>query len=99
MKKFPVCIFISQKASIPHIWRIEYKLPLISVINNGKQAIINSPILNFEITQTVSVGMFIKYQMAAFLGVFAITMLVQFISYYFTSLSSYGENLKKMKEN
>ncbi len=74
-------------------------LAIIFVGFNGKQAIINSPILNFEITQTVSVGMFIKYQMAAFLGVFAITMLIQFISYYFTSLSSYGENLKKMKES
>ena len=52
---------------------------------NGKQSIINSPILNFEITQTGSVGMFVKYQLAAFLGVFAISMLVQFISYYFSS--------------
>ena len=65
---------------------------------NGKQAIINSPILNFEITQTVSVGMFIKYQMAAFLGIFAITLLVQFVSYYFMSLSDYGESSKKLKE-
>ena len=54
---------------------------------NGKQSIINSPILNFEITQTGSVGMFVKYQLAAFLGIFAISMLVQFVSYYFSSLS------------
>ncbi len=73
-------------------------LAIIFVGFNGKQAIINSPILNFEITQTVSVGMFVKYQMAAFLGIFAITMLVQFVSYYFISLSDYLESTKKMKE-
>ena len=58
---------------------------------NGKQSIINSPILNFEITQTGSIGMFVKYQLAAFLGVFAISMLIQFISYYFSSLSKMNQ--------
>ena len=62
---------------------------------NGKQSIINSPILNFEITQTGSIGMFVKYQLAAFLGVFAISMLIQFISYYFSSLS----NMNELKES
>ena len=61
---------------------------------NGKQSIINSPILNFEITQQGSIGMFVKYQLAAFLGIFAISMLIQFISYYFSSLSKMNE-LKK----
>ena len=56
---------------------------------DGKQSIINSPIMNFEITQTGTVGMFIKYQMAAFLGIFAITMLIQFISYFFESIADY----------
>ncbi len=58
---------------------------------NGTQSIINSPILNFEITQTGSVGMFVKYQLAAFLGVFAISMLIQFVSYYFSSLSKINQ--------
>ena len=71
-------------------------LAIIFVGFNGKQAIINSPILNFEITQTVSVGMFVKYQMAAFLGIFAITMLIQFVSYYFISLSDYIEKSQKV---
>ena len=66
---------------------------------NGKQAIINSPILNFEITQTGSIGMFIKYQMAAFLGVFAITMLIQFVSYYFVSLYDYRHNQNVLKDS
>ena len=48
---------------------------------NGKQSIINSPIMTFEISQTASIGMFVKYQMAGFLGVFAITMYIQFVSY------------------
>ena len=55
----------------------------------GKQAIINSPVANFEISQTGSVGMFIKYQMAAFLGVFAITMLIQFVSYLFEAVADW----------
>ena len=64
---------------------------IIFVGFNGKQSIINSPILNFEITQTGSVGMFVKYQLAAFLGIFAISMIVQFVSYYFSSLSKINE--------
>ena len=66
-------------------------LAILFVGLNGKQSIINSPILNFEITQTGSVGMFVKYQLAAFLGVFAISMLIQFVSYYFSSLSKMNE--------
>ena len=58
---------------------------------NGKQSIINSPIMNFEITQTGGVGMFVKYQMAAFLGIFAITMLIQFISYFFEAWADYRD--------
>lgn len=53
----------------------------------GKQAIINSPVMNFEITQSGSSGMFTKYQMAAFLGVFAVTMLIQFVSYFFQAVA------------
>lgn len=54
---------------------------------DGKQSIINSPVANFEISQTGSVGMFIKYQMAAFIGIFAITMLIQFVSYFFEAVA------------
>lgn len=60
---------------------------IIAIGFGGKQAIINSPIANFEISQTGSVGMFIKYHMAAFLGVFAITMLIQFVSYLFEAVA------------
>lgn len=54
---------------------------------NGKQSIINSPVMNFEVTQSGSTGMFVKYQMAAFLGVFAITMLIQFVSYFLEAIA------------
>ena len=33
--------------------------------------------------------MFVKYQMAAYLGIFAITMLIQFVSYFFESVADY----------
>ena len=55
----------------------------------GTHSIINSPIANFEITQTGGVGMFIKYQMAGFLGIFACTMLIQFVSYFFEAVADY----------
>lgn len=53
----------------------------------SKQSIINGPIVNFEITQSGSNGMYVKYQMAAFLAIFAITMLIQFVSYFFQAVA------------
>lgn len=53
----------------------------------GKQSIINGPLVNFEISQSGMAGMFIKYQMAAFLGIFGITMLIQFVSYFFEAVA------------
>ena len=58
---------------------------------NGKTAIINSPIVNFEVTQTGGVGMFIKYHMAAFLGIFAITMLIEFVAYMMEAVADYRD--------
>jgi TRAP-type mannitol/chloroaromatic compound transport system permease small subunit len=57
----------------------------------GKQSIINSPVANFEVTQTGGVGMYIKYQMAGFLAIFAITMLIQFVSYLFDAYADWRE--------
>lgn len=48
----------------------------------SKSAVIVSPILVFEVTQA-GFGLYIKYFMAAFLGVFAISMMVQFVSQFF----------------
>ena len=58
---------------------------------NGKQSIINSPVMNFEVTQAGSTGMYVKYQMAAFLGIFAVTMLIQFVSYFFESVADHRD--------
>jgi len=61
---------------------------VIIVVGLGsQQAIINSPVANFEVSQTGTAGMFIKYQMAAFLGIFAVTMLIQFVSYLFEAVA------------
>jgi len=46
----------------------------------GKGNSINSPLLNVEISQS-GYGMYVKYLMAGFLVVFAMTMLIQFCSY------------------
>ena len=48
----------------------------------SKSAIIISPILVFETTQA-GFGMYVKYFMAGFLGIFAVSMLMQFVSYLF----------------
>jgi len=45
-------------------------------------AIINSPILVYETTQT-GFGMYVKYFMAGFLAVFAVTMMLQFVAQFF----------------
>ncbi len=58
---------------------------------NGKTSIINSPVVNFEISQSGAVGMFIKYQMAIFLGIFAVTMLIQFVSYFLEAVADTRE--------
>ncbi len=55
----------------------------------GPQSIINSPVMNFEITQTGGIGMYVKYQMAAFLGIFGMTMLIQFVSMLFEAVADW----------
>ena len=46
----------------------------------GRGNSINSPLLSFEVSQS-GYGMYVKYLMAAFLIVYAVSMLVQFVSY------------------
>jgi len=47
----------------------------------GKQSTINAPLTNFEVTQQGVAGLYVKYMMAGFLAVFAITMIIQFSAY------------------
>ncbi|GLQ33852.1 hypothetical protein GCM10007939_01350 [Amylibacter marinus] len=59
-----------------------------------KASIINSPLLNFETTQS-GFGLYVKYLMAGFLGVFAISMMIQFVSYLMGAVADYrGEEGK-----
>ena len=46
-----------------------------------KQCVLNQPIMNFETSQSTQ-GMNIKYLMAGFLIIFALTMLIQFVVYF-----------------
>ena len=52
----------------------------------GKSTIINSPLLAFEMTQS-GFGLYVKYIMAGFLAVYAITMMIQFASYFLSNIA------------
>jgi len=61
----------------------------ILIIGMGqKSSIINSPMLNFEVTQS-GFGMYVKYMMAGFLGIFAISMMIQFVAYLMDAVADY----------
>jgi len=62
---------------------------ILAVGLDGKESIINGPALHFEVTQTGSLGMYVKYQMAIFLGLFAATMLVQLVSFFFEAVADF----------
>ena len=49
-----------------------------------KSNLINAPLLTYEVTQA-GFGMYVKYLMAGFLVVYALSMLVQFSSYFLSS--------------
>jgi TRAP-type mannitol/chloroaromatic compound transport system permease small subunit len=68
----------------------------IMIVGMGhKMSIINMPVVNFEVSQS-GYGMYVKYLMAGFLGVFAVTMAVQFVSYFLDSVADYrGEPGKR----
>ena len=71
----------------------------ILIYGMGSQsAVINSPLLSFEVTQT-GFGMYVKYWMAAFLAIYAITMLLQFSGYFLESVADFvGEPGKRKLE-
>lgn len=61
----------------------------ILIVGMGqKTSVINSPVLSFEVTQA-GFGMYVKYMMAAFLGIFAISMMIQFVSYLLAAIADY----------
>lgn len=54
----------------------------------GKANIINSPLLSVEVSQS-GFGMYVKYLMAGFLALFAISMLIQFVGYMLSGIADY----------
>jgi TRAP-type mannitol/chloroaromatic compound transport system permease small subunit len=65
----------------------------------SRSAIINAPLLSFEVTQT-GFGMYVKYWMAGFLAIFAATMLLQFSGYFLEALADIrGEPGKRQPES
>ncbi|MGI9349948.1 MAG: TRAP transporter small permease subunit [Rhizobiaceae bacterium] len=62
----------------------------------GKSSVINSPVANFEVTQS-GFGMYVKYMMAGFLGLFAISMMIQFVSYLLDAVADYRGDPGKRK--
>jgi TRAP-type mannitol/chloroaromatic compound transport system permease small subunit len=61
---------------------------------SSKASIINSPLLSFEVTQQGSSGLYLKYLMAAYLAIFAVSMLIQFTSYFMSNTYKILENSK-----
>ncbi len=62
---------------------------LILIIGLDKPtSIIASPLLSLEVTQS-GFGMYIKYLMAAFLGIFAMTMAIQFASFFLAGVADF----------
>ena len=65
-------------------------LPLCWVILTtgmwGRGSSLNSPLLSFEVSQQ-GYGMYVKYLMVGFLVTFAVTMAIQFLSYFLESVA------------
>ena len=53
----------------------------------GKSNLINAPLLSFEVTQS-GYGMYVKYLMAGFLLIYALSMLAQFLSQFLASAAT-----------
>ena len=78
-----------KKAWTNAIGSFVFGIPLCLIIlflgMGGKASIINVPVISFEITQQGSNGLYLLYLMAVYLAVFAVTMLIQFTSYFMDS--------------
>lgn len=72
--------FGSLLLGLPLCWTI------LTLGMGSPQASLIAPILSFEISQS-GYGMYVKYLMAGFLIVFAVSMAIQFISYFLESMA------------
>lgn len=64
---------------------------ILAICFNGKQSIVNAPVMNFEVSQAGPFGMYAKYQMAAFIALFAVTMMIEFVSYYLEAVADHRD--------
>ena len=78
-----------KKACTNSIGSLILGIPLCLIVlflgMGGKASIINGPVISFEITQQGSNGLYLLYLMAVYLAVFAVSMLIQFTSYFMSS--------------
>ena len=81
---------VKKKSMANIIGCVLFGIPLCWVIliqgMGGRGNSINAPLLSFEISQS-GYGLYIKYMMAGFLTVFAVTMLLQFLSCILSSVA------------
>ena len=63
---------------------------------SGKSSIITSPLLAFEVSQS-GFGMYVKYLMAGFLAIFAVSMMTQFAGYMLEAYADYRGDPGKRK--
>ena len=84
------------KSTLNIIGIVFFGLPLCWLILTrgmwGKSSLINSPMLNFE-TSMSGFGMYVKYLMAAFLIIFALSMIFQFTAYLLNSMADIEEKI------
>ena len=70
----------SMVLGVPLCWTI------LAVGMAGEASVINSPLLYFETTQS-GFGLYVKYLMAGFLAVYAVSMMTQFLAYFLDSMA------------
>lgn len=78
-------------------------IPLCSVIlaigMGQKTSVITSPLLALEVTQQ-GFGMYVKYLLAGFLGIFAVSMMIQFAAYVLEGVADYrGDPGKRLLQS
>ena len=70
----------SMLLGVPLCWTI------LGVGMSGKASVINSPLLYFETSQS-GFGLYVKYLMAGFLAVYAVSMMTQFLAYFLNAMA------------
>ena len=75
---------------------LPFSLTIIVLGMSKPSSIITNPLLTLEVTQS-GFGMYIKYLMAAFLAVFAVSMTIQFCGYFLDAVADYRGDSGKRK--